>query len=88
MTTNENGQNVTVMVTVTPSMTSSSASPTSSDDNADTSSKGPGQGTIIGLSVCGGIAFIGIVAFIVWKFTRKRFGDDDFDDGKKLRDTR
>ena len=26
-----------------------------------------------------------IVAFVIWKLTRKRFGDDDFDDSKSLR---
>lgn len=38
-----------------------------------------GTGTIVGLSVAGGIAVIGAIAFIVWKFTRKRFSEFDAD---------
>jgi hypothetical protein len=29
------------------------------------------------MSVAGGVALIGIIAFFVWKFTRKRFSDFD-----------
>jgi hypothetical protein len=36
----------------------------------------------VGLSVAGGVALIGVVAFFVWKFTRKRFSD--FDDSQSL----
>ena len=63
-------------------MTSSApASSSSAADNSDNdSSSGVGTGSIVGLSVAGGIALIGVVAFFIWKFTRKRFGDFD-DDG-------
>lgn len=43
-----------------------------------------GTGSIIGLSVSGGVALIGIIAFIVWKFTRKRFSDR-FDDSEAIK---
>ncbi|KZP00579.1 hypothetical protein CALVIDRAFT_533576 [Calocera viscosa TUFC12733] len=58
---------------------------TAAADNSSSSSDNTiSQSTIIGLSVAGGIALIGIVAFIIWKFTRKRFaGLDDFEDAIK-----
>jgi len=31
--------------------------------------------TIVGLSVAGGVAALGVIAFFIWKFTRKRFSD-------------
>lgn len=73
------GQAETVIQTATPTAPSASPSATS-----DTSSSGGGLGTgsIIGLSVAGGVAVIGIVAFFVWKFTRKRFAD--FDDSESF----
>ncbi|KAI0768013.1 hypothetical protein BD413DRAFT_136493 [Trametes elegans] len=83
VSTNAAGQEVTVEVTATVSQTSSSTSSSQSsaadqsgDDKKD---DGISKSTIIGLSVSGGIALIGIITFVVWKFTRKRFGDDDFD---------
>lgn len=60
--------------------TSAAASSTSSaagDD--DGGGSGLGTSSIIGLSVAGGVAVIGVVAFFIWKFTRKRFGE--YDDG-------
>ncbi|GJE96252.1 hypothetical protein PsYK624_124460 [Phanerochaete sordida] len=77
----------TVVVTVPASGASSPASsPTSGADQGsdDDSSKGVGTSTIIGLSVAGGIALIGIIAFVIWKFTRKR-NADDFDDGEAIK---
>lgn len=75
---------VIITVTSTPSAggsaTSSSATPTQTK-NSDDSSSGLGTGSIIGLSVAGGVALLGIIGFCVWKFTRKRYGD--FDDGKQ-----
>ena len=80
--TDSNGDIVFVSVTVTPSLSSASTSPSANadqDNKDDGGSKKVGTSTIVGLSVAGGIALIGIVGFIVWKFTRKRFADD-FDD--------
>ncbi|KIM84241.1 hypothetical protein PILCRDRAFT_404482 [Piloderma croceum F 1598] len=35
------------------------------------------------MSVAGGVAFIGIIGFFVWKFTRKRFSD--YDDNEAIK---
>lgn len=40
------------------------------------------MGSIIGLSVAGGVTVIGLIAFFIWKLTRKRFSD--FDDGRQF----
>lgn len=63
------------------SASSTAGADTSDDDN---SSKGVSTSTIIGLSVAGGVALIGIVAFVIWKFTRKRLRDD-FDDSEAIK---
>ena len=76
--TNSDGQVITSYVTVsasTASSTSSSLAPPNSSSDS-----GVGTGTIIGLSVAGGVAVIAIISFFIWKFTRKRFSD--FDDSK------
>ena len=81
-TTDANGSVVMTTVFVsapdqTGSATSSSASESSTSD--DSSDSGLGTGSIIGMSVAGGVAVIGVVAFFIWKFTRKRYSD--YDDG-------
>ncbi|KAL5526510.1 hypothetical protein ACEPAF_8234 [Sanghuangporus sanghuang] len=81
-TTDANGSVVVVTTFVTSSSTeSASASASSASQSAssdDDSDSGLGTGSIIGLSVAGGVAVIGVVAFFIWKFTRKRY--TDFDD--------
>ncbi|EIM91512.1 uncharacterized protein STEHIDRAFT_144763 [Stereum hirsutum FP-91666 SS1] len=81
ITTNAEGQTETsvVIVTYTPSASSSSASSssTAASDNSGSGSSGTSTSTIIGLSVAGGVALIGVIAFFVWKFTHKRFSDLD-----------
>ncbi|KAA1467734.1 hypothetical protein DENSPDRAFT_856861 [Dentipellis sp. KUC8613] len=73
-----------VIITQTPTDTGSSASPSSTSDNDDSGgSSGISSSTIIGISVAGGVAVIGIVAFFVWKFTRKRFSE--FDDNEAIK---
>ncbi|KAI0072969.1 hypothetical protein K474DRAFT_1667195 [Panus rudis PR-1116 ss-1] len=87
VSTGADGEVQTVFVTTTPSAASSSASASASagaDQNNDTKSKGVGTSTIVGLSVAGGIALICLIAFVVWKFTRKRF-TDDFDDNEAIK---
>lgn len=42
-----------------------------------------GTGTIVGLSVAGGIAVLVVIAFFVWKFSKKRFSD--FDDNEAIK---
>ncbi|KZT40033.1 hypothetical protein SISSUDRAFT_1060688 [Sistotremastrum suecicum HHB10207 ss-3] len=71
----------TVVVTETgpPTDTSTSPAATSSAPSDDGSGDGIKTSTIIGLSVAGGVAVLGIVAFIIWKLTRKRFSDFDVD---------
>ncbi|KAH6913203.1 hypothetical protein BKA70DRAFT_1369879 [Coprinopsis sp. MPI-PUGE-AT-0042] len=57
------------------SATSASSTPTDTGDkNQD---EGIGTGAIVGMSVAGGLAVLGIIAFFVWKFTRKRFSSFD-----------
>ncbi|EJU04897.1 hypothetical protein DACRYDRAFT_93309 [Dacryopinax primogenitus] len=79
-------QTVTSVVFLAPS---TSPSATAGNSTAGTTGGTSGdntisQSTIIGLSVAGGIAVIGIIAFVIWKFTRKRFaGLDDFEDAIK-----
>jgi hypothetical protein len=72
---------VTVIVTQTNSDALSSSATPSASAATSTASSGLGTGSIIGLSVAGGIAVIGVIGFFIWKFTRKRFSD--FDDSEK-----
>ncbi|KAE9405174.1 hypothetical protein BT96DRAFT_916348 [Gymnopus androsaceus JB14] len=79
------GSTVFATVTLSSSTSSSSSSSTSGADTSSNSdgSSGLGTGSIVGLSVAGGIAALGIVGFFVWKFTRKRFSD--FDDTEAIK---
>lgn len=82
VTTNSVGQEVTSVIVITPSASSATPSSTQSSSSSSSSS-GLGTGSIIGLSVAGGVAVIGIISFFVWKFTRKRFAD--FDDNEAIK---
>ncbi|KAH9944863.1 hypothetical protein B0H21DRAFT_709469 [Amylocystis lapponica] len=86
VSTNAQGQGVTQVVTQYVPNPSSSPSPSSGADTSGNSSSSGGvsTSTIIGLSVAGGIGLIGFVAFIIWKFSRKRFGDE-FDDSEAIK---
>ncbi|CAL1716904.1 unnamed protein product [Somion occarium] len=86
LSTGANGEVETVIVTATqtPSSTSDQPSQSADADQAGGGSKGVGTSTIVGLSVAGGIALICIAAFVIWKFTRKRFADD-FDDNEAIK---
>lgn len=67
-----------------PSSSTSSSQPTqSAPPQSDSSGGGLSTGSIIGLSVAGGVAVIGLIAFFIWKLTRKRFSD--FDDGEAIK---
>ncbi|KAK0480176.1 hypothetical protein IW261DRAFT_118357 [Armillaria novae-zelandiae] len=90
VSTNDAGEAVTVTITSTnsrssqtESASSSGASSSSTSSSSSGGSSGVSTGTIIGLSVAGGVALLGIIGFIVWKFTRKRFSD--FDDGEAIK---
>ncbi|KAL1738287.1 hypothetical protein HDZ31DRAFT_70167, partial [Schizophyllum fasciatum] len=81
-TTGEDGDVVTI--TTTPpgqssadSTSTSSAAPSETSSESDGDDKGLSTGSIVGMSVAGGIALIGIIAFFVWKFTQKRLADYD-----------
>jgi len=73
---------VVVTVLATSTSTSSTPTPTPDEQSPDSGSSGLGTGSIIGLSVAGGIALLGIVAFFIWKFTRKR-RSATYDDGEQ-----
>jgi len=86
VSTNQNGQLTTVTVQVPGASSSSSTSTSataSSTADSDSTSSGPSEGTYIGLGVAGGVALLGLVGFIVWKFTQKRFSQFD-DDGADI----
>ncbi|KAF8519550.1 hypothetical protein JB92DRAFT_1988354 [Gautieria morchelliformis] len=80
VSTDAQGVQTTVIVTNTPSPASATASPSSTSTSQDSSVR---PGTIIGLSVAGGIAALAIIGFIIWKLTRKRFADLDTDEAIK-----
>ncbi|KAJ3871794.1 hypothetical protein F5051DRAFT_445815 [Lentinula edodes] len=82
-----NGETVIVTQTI-PASSATSASASSSatsgaDNSSDDDSSGLSTGSIIGLSVAGGVALLGIISFFVWKFTRKRFSD--YDDNEAIK---
>lgn len=81
--TGADGSPTVVIVTVqaSNSNTGPTPSPTTKDSGENDSSSGLGTGSIIGLSVAGGIALLGVMAFFIWKFTRKRRGSG-YDDGE------
>ncbi|KAF9223712.1 hypothetical protein BS17DRAFT_704871 [Gyrodon lividus] len=81
-TATDSSGNVFTSVVAVPDATSSGAAP-SHTDSGSSDSGGLGTGSIIGLSVAGGVAAIGIILFFVWKFTRKRFAD--FDDNEAIK---
>ena len=81
LTTNQGGQTVTSVVVVSDqASSSSSSSSTSTPTPPPGDSPGISNSTIIGLSVAGGVALMGIIGFFVWKFTRKR--RNEFNDSK------
>ncbi|KAF8896097.1 hypothetical protein BD779DRAFT_1403269, partial [Infundibulicybe gibba] len=81
---NSDGVTVTVEVTQTGTRPSSAApSSTTSQAAKSNDDSGLGTGSIVGLSVAGGVAVIGIIGFFIWKLTRKRF--NDFDDNEAIK---
>jgi len=71
----------TVTTVTTRTNTSAAASNTAAKPSA-TPKEGISTGSIIGMSVAGGVAILGIVAFLIWKLTRKRFAS--FDDNEAI----
>ncbi|KAF9022892.1 hypothetical protein BDZ89DRAFT_1041972 [Hymenopellis radicata] len=86
VTTNSQGEDVTITITNTNSATDTSASASSTassgSSSSDNSDSGLGTGSIVGIAVAGGVAVLGVIAFVIWKFTRKRF--NDFDDSEAI----
>lgn len=82
--TGADGEPTVVVVTVQVSNTNASPTPSTppKESDSDSGSSGLGTGSIIGLSVAGGIALLGIAAFFIWKFTR-RHRSSGYDDGEK-----
>lgn len=80
--TSVDGAFTTVVTVVNPSSSTSSSQPTPSAPPSSDNSSSLSTGSIIGLSVAGGVAVIGLIAFFIWKLTRKRFSD--FDDGRQF----
>ena len=80
--TKQDGGVVTVVTTVAASdlASGSSSAPSSSQTSDGDDSSGISTGGIVGLSVAGGVALLAVVAFAVFKFSRKRYLDE-YDDG-------
>ncbi|KAG6837386.1 hypothetical protein H0H93_010545 [Arthromyces matolae] len=85
VSTDADGSTTVVIVTNFPSTTSSDTATASATKAADDDggSSGLSTGSIIGISVAGGVALIALIGFLVWKFTRKRF--NDFDDNEAIK---
>ena len=78
--TKQDGGVVTVVTTVAALASSSSSAPSPSQTGDNSDNSGISTGGIVGLSVAGGVALLAVVAFAVFKFSRKRYLDE-YDDG-------
>ncbi|EFI27893.1 hypothetical protein CC1G_14384 [Coprinopsis cinerea okayama7 len=87
ITTTEEDDFTTITRTNTISGSGSRSAPsetaTSKPKEDNDEGEGIGTGSIIGMSVAGGLAVIGIIAFFVWKLTRKKFST--FDDNEPIK---
>ncbi|KAJ7249199.1 hypothetical protein B0H12DRAFT_1122294 [Mycena haematopus] len=82
--TDSAGNTVTVEESLTiPNPANSAAAAASSSAAPSPSGSSLSTGGIIGLAVAGGTALVCLIAFFVWKFTRKR--GLDFDDGENIK---
>ncbi|OSX57598.1 hypothetical protein POSPLADRAFT_1041561 [Postia placenta MAD-698-R-SB12] len=84
VSTNSQGVAVTVIETVSASAPQSSQSSAGQANNSNSSSSGISTGGIIGLSVAGGVLLLSVIAFAVFKFSRKRYLDE-YDDGDGIK---
>ncbi|KAH9831543.1 uncharacterized protein C8Q71DRAFT_290823 [Rhodofomes roseus] len=80
--TNSDGEVTTVVVTAPASALASASS--AATDSGGGSSSGISTGGIVGLSVAGGVALLAVVAFAVFKFSRKRYLDE-YDDAEAIK---
>ncbi|KAJ7081816.1 hypothetical protein B0H15DRAFT_763882, partial [Mycena belliarum] len=86
ISTDADGETVTLDVTITSQQAASSTSsslPSPSKSSTSDDSGGLSTGGIIGLAVAGGVTVICVIAFFIWKFTRKQGGD--FDDSENIK---
>ncbi|TFK28192.1 hypothetical protein FA15DRAFT_665688 [Coprinopsis marcescibilis] len=74
---------VDVFVTRSRSFTPSASNPAPRQTESVAPTEGLSTGSIVGMSVAGGLAVIGIIAFFVWKFTRKNAAA--FDDNEPIK---
>jgi hypothetical protein len=79
--TQQDGQVITITSEVVVSVGETPSATPSPPSQANSGSSGVSTSTIVGLSVAGGLAALGAIAFIAWKLTRKRFSQFDTDDG-------
>ncbi|PCH39365.1 hypothetical protein WOLCODRAFT_141212 [Wolfiporia cocos MD-104 SS10] len=85
LSTDAEGSRITVIVTVPASATSASSSATQTASGGGGSpSSGLSTGGIIGLSVAGGVMLLSVVAFAVFKFSRKKYLDE-YDDAEAIK---
>ncbi|CCM03604.1 uncharacterized protein FIBRA_05742 [Fibroporia radiculosa] len=80
LTTNADGQTSVVYVTV-PAASAAVSAPNPSATSSNASSSGLSVGGIVGLAVAGGVVLISVLAFAIFKFSRKRYLDE-YDDGE------
>lgn len=78
--TKQDGGIVTVISTVPASDLASGTQPAPSQTGDSNDSSGISTGGIVGLSVAGGVALLAVVAFAIFKFSRKKYLDE-YDDG-------
>ncbi|EPT05517.1 hypothetical protein FOMPIDRAFT_1027139 [Fomitopsis schrenkii] len=82
--TKQDGGIVTVISTVPASDLASGTQPAPSQTGDSNDSSGISTGGIVGLSVAGGVALLAVVAFAIFKFSRKKYLDE-YDDGEAIK---
>ncbi|KAG8957526.1 hypothetical protein FRC03_010057 [Tulasnella sp. 419] len=81
--TSTNAEGSVILITESVFITASGTSSAAPSSTSEPESPGMGTKSIIGLSVAGGLFLLGLIGFIWWKLTRKRFAGFE-DDGKYI----